>query len=216
MDKTIGTPSETLAPHTGCTGALPVMEQFYTLQGEGRYSGQAAYFIRLAGCHVRCPWCDVKDSWTVRSDQFRRVEIIVQDIPPHVRIAVITGGEPLLHNLSGLTDALKERGIRTHLETSGSRPLSGRWDWVCVSPKTAAPPLDETLALADELKVVVCGPDDFHRAERYARKTKAGCVLSLQPEWDTREQVMPLIIDYVQQHPDWRLSLQAHKYIDIR
>lgn len=216
MDKSIGMFPEPPTSHAEYTGVLPVMEQFYTLQGEGRYSGQAAYFIRLAGCHVRCPWCDVKDSWISRSDQFRRVESIVQDIPPHVLMAVITGGEPLLHNLGALTNALKGRGIRTHLETSGSRPLSGRWDWICVSPKTAAPPLDETLAQADELKVVVCDPDDFHRAERYAQKTKAGCVLSLQPEWDRREPVLPLIIDYVQQHPDWRLSLQTHKYIDIR
>lgn len=195
---------------------LAVMEQFYTLQGEGRYSGQAAYFIRLAGCHVRCPWCDVKDSWTARSDQFRRVEAIVEDIPAQVRIAVVTGGEPLLHPLDALTDALKKRGIRTHLETSGSRPLSGRWDWICVSPKTAVPPLSETLACADELKVVVCGPDDFARAEQYARETKENCILSLQPEWDSREKVLPFITDYVQAHPRWRLSVQMHKYIDIR
>ena len=215
MNDSIEMPFEYSGAGSAPADTWPVMEQFYTLQGEGRYCGQAAYFIRLAGCHVRCSWCDVKAGWTARPEQYRPIEAILAPIPRQARIAVVTGGEPLLYDLSLLTDRLHEKGLRTHLETSGSRPLSGRWDWVCVSPKTAAEPLDQVLACADELKVVVCRDEDFTRAQRYARLAKPDCVLSLQPEWSARAQILPRITQYVQQDPRWRLSVQVHKYIDI-
>ena len=207
-------PVNNTAPHR--TGKrLPVMERFYTLQGEGRFSGRAAYFIRLAGCPVRCSWCDVKDSWTARADQYIPVADIAAGIPPQARIAVVTGGEPLLYDLAELTETLHGRGLRTHLETSGARALSGRWDWVCVSPKVVLTPSDDVLAHADELKVVVSGPEDIVRAERCAERTKEGCALLLQPEWSRRHEVLPCLIEYIGQNPRWGLSVQMHKYIGI-
>ena len=194
---------------------LPVMEHFYTLQGEGCYAGQAAYFIRLAGCDVRCPWCDVKESWTASKSQLVDLEGLVARIPTQVPMAVVTGGGPLLHPLDYLTRALQARGMRTHIETSGSRALSGRWDWVCVSPKEAKEPLDEVLAVASELKMVISRPEDFDRAEYYAGKVPAACVKLLQAEWDRREEVAPLMTEYVKAHPHWRVSVQTHKHLNI-
>lgn len=210
--------STTIQKATG----LPVMESFYTLQGEGFYSGNAAYFIRLGGCDVGCIWCDVKESWDADNHPVFTIEEIVgkalQEVPkgkPDGMIAVITGGEPLMHNLEALTHALKKAGFKTHIETSGSSSLSGTWDWICVSPKKFKAPLPEILPLANELKIVVYNKTDFDWAEEYAAKVNKSCKLYLQPEWDKAEKNMPLIIDYIKQHPKWAVSLQIHKYMQI-
>lgn len=194
----------------------PVMEQFYTLQGEGFYSGQAAYFIRLGGCDVGCVWCDVKESWDAAAHPKMSVEEIVDAASQYPgRIAVITGGEPCMHNLGPLCNALHEAGFRTHIETSGSHPLSGKLDWITISPKKFKAPLPDCLQKADELKVVVFNKSDFKWAEDHAAKISQKCKLYLQPEWSRHDQMTPLIIDYIQQHPNWQLSLQTHKYIHI-
>jgi 7-carboxy-7-deazaguanine synthase len=198
------------------TRTLPVMEHFYTLQGEGFHQGRAAYFIRLGGCDVGCVWCDVKDSW----DADRHPKFTIEEILSFVKqtpspLAVITGGEPLMHQLDDLTRALQEAGIATHIETSGAHPVSGSWDWICLSPKKFKAPLPGVLPLANELKVVIFHPSDFEWAEKYAAMVSPGCKLYLQPEWDKREQVTPLIIDYVKANPQWELSLQIHKYIHV-
>jgi organic radical activating enzyme len=192
------------------------MESFYTLQGEGFHQGKAAYFIRLGGCDVGCVWCDVKDSWDASKHPQRSVEALVREVKATpAPIVVVTGGEPLMHNLDALTEALQEAGLRTHIETSGAHPLSGRWDWICLSPKKFKTPLPEVIESADELKVVIYHKSDFDWAERFAAEVKPSCKLYLQPEWDRREQVTPLIIDYIQSHPEWQLSLQVHKYIGV-
>ncbi len=196
--------------------SLPVMEHFYTLQGEGLHQGKAAYFIRLAGCDVGCVWCDVKDSW----DRTRHPEIPIDALIEEVqktpaRIVVVTGGEPLMHDLSSLTQKLRAAGYRTHLETSGAHPLSGQWDWICLSPKKFKAPLPEVLPKADELKVVVFHKSDLSWAEQYAQAVHAGCALFLQPEWDRSAEMMPLIVDYVKAHPKWRATLQTHKYLNV-
>jgi 7-carboxy-7-deazaguanine synthase len=195
---------------------LPVMEHFYTIQGEGFYQGRAAYFVRLGGCDVGCVWCDVKESWDEEKHPIRTIDEIVKPIiEAKANLAVITGGEPLLHNLDELTAALHQNNIQTNIETSGSSPLSGSWDWICVSPKKFKAPLDEVVAKADELKVVIFNKSDFDWAEQYAAKCKPGCKLFLQPEWDKSAQMLPLIIDYVKAHPQWEISLQVHKYMNI-
>lgn len=195
---------------------LPVMEHFYTIQGEGYYSGQAAYFIRLAGCDVGCVWCDVKESWDASiHPKYSVGEIVKWVTDSKARIAVITGGEPLLHQLDELTTALQAKGIRTHIETSASSPLSGTWDWICVSPKKFKHPLNEVTFTAHELKVVVFNKSDLDWAELHAQHVNKNCRLYLQPEWDKKETVLPLIIDYVKQHPQWTISIQTHKYINI-
>ncbi len=192
------------------------MEHFYTLQGEGYYAGQAAYFIRLGGCDVGCVWCDVKDSWDSGRHPLMSIDELVNIAANHPgRIAVITGGEPCMHNLQPLTDALHNAGFRTHIETSGSSPLSGSLDWITLSPKKFKAPLPEALLEADELKIVVFNSSDFKWAEEHAALVSEGCKLYLQPEWSKRELMTPLIIDYIQQHPHWQLSLQTHKYINI-
>lgn len=192
------------------------MEHFYTIQGEGVYAGQAAYFIRLAGCDVGCVWCDVKESWDVGPEQWMKVEAIA-DIAAagKARLAVITGGEPAMYDLSVLTAQLKQRGFRTHIETSGAYALSGNWDWVCVSPKKFKAPLPEVVAQADELKVIVYHPSDFEWGEKYAAMTGSDCRCLLQAEWDKREKMYPLIVDYVKEHPRWQISVQTHKYLAI-
>lgn len=194
----------------------PVMEHFYTLQGEGVHTGKAAYFIRLGGCDVGCVWCDVKDSWDAAKHPHMTVEEITTIASAHSgRIAVITGGEPAMHNLVFITDALHRAGFKVHIETSGSHPLSGSLDWITLSPKKFKAPLEECLELANELKIVVYNKSDFAWAEQYAEKMHPGCKLFLQPEWSKKDVVTPLIIDYIQQHPQWQLSLQTHKYINI-
>ena len=192
------------------------MEQFYTLQGEGYYQGQAAYFVRLAGCDVGCVWCDVKESWEEEKHPLQKVQDLVSNIKrTSAKIVVVTGGEPLLHDLNELTGQLKKEGLRTHLETSGSSPLTGRWDWITLSPKKFKAPLPEVIPYANELKVIVFNKSDFEWAEEYATKVSAGCKLYLQPEWSKAAVVTPLIIDYIKAHPQWQLSLQIHKYINV-
>lgn len=192
------------------------MEAFYTLQGEGYHSGRAAYFIRLGGCDVGCVWCDVKDSWDASRHPQRSVADIVAEAAAHPgRMAVITGGEPLMHQLDALTTALKAAGFEVNIETSGSHPLSGQLDWICLSPKKFKAPLPGILPLAHELKVVVYNKTDFAWAEQYAAQVSPHCRLYLQPEWDRRNEMTPLIVDYIQQHPRWQLSLQTHKYIGV-
>jgi 7-carboxy-7-deazaguanine synthase len=195
---------------------LPVMESFYTLQGEGYHQGKAAWFIRLGGCDVGCVWCDVKESWDASKHPLKTVDEIVQEAAQHPgRIAVVTGGEPLMHQLDTLTEALRENGFQTHLETSGSSPLSGHWDWICLSPKKFKFPVPEILPQANELKVVIFNKSDFDWAEKHAAAVSPGCKLYLQPEWDKSDAITPLIIDYIKNNPQWELSLQLHKYINV-
>jgi organic radical activating enzyme len=192
------------------------MEHFYTLQGEGFHQGKAAYFIRLGGCDVGCVWCDVKDSWDAGKHPLRSIDDIVNDVlATTAQMVVITGGEPLMHDLYELTAAFKEKGILTNIETSGAHPLSGNWDWICLSPKKFKAPLPEILLLAHELKVVIFHPSDFVWAEQYAAMVSPECKLYLQPEWDKAAIVTPLIIDYIKANPKWELSLQIHKYINV-
>jgi 7-carboxy-7-deazaguanine synthase len=194
----------------------PVMEMFYTLQGEGYHQGKAAYFIRLAGCDVGCVWCDVKESWDADAHpKYSIDEMVNWVVDAQAPLAVITGGEPLLHQLDALTKALKNKGIKTNIETSGSSLLSGHWDWICVSPKKFKAPLNEVVAKANELKVVVFNKSDFEWAEKHAALVNNQCKLYLQPEWDKSAQVLPLIIEYVKQNPKWKISLQVHKYMNI-
>jgi len=195
---------------------LPLMEAFYTIQGEGFHQGRAAYFIRLAGCNVGCFWCDVKESWDV--DKHPKValdEIVSQAAEYPGRLAVVTGGEPLMHNLDELTERLHNEGFATNIETSGSFPLSGSWDWICVSPKKFRPPTDEALELANEIKVIIYNKNDFAWAETHAARVNANCKLYLQPEWERASIMTPLIIDYIKENPKWELSLQIHKYINV-
>ncbi len=196
---------------------LPVMEQFYTLQGEGVFNGQAAYFVRLGGCDVGCTWCDVKDSWDAAAHPQRTItDIISPIIAEHKgKIVVVTGGEPAMHNLVELTAALQKQGFRTHIETSGAHPLTGAWDWVCVSPKKFKFPLESVLAQADELKIIVYNKHDLVWAEQHAALVPDRCALLLQPEWSKEQEILPLMIEYVMQNPSWRVSLQTHKYMDI-
>ena len=192
------------------------MEHFCTLQGEGRYTGHASYFLRLGGCDVGCVWCDVKESWDATQHPQVSIEDMVDQVEKSgVKIAVITGGEPLMHNLDQLTQALQEKKIRTHIETSGAHPLSGQWDWICVSPKKFKAPLPSLLSVADELKVVIYHKSDFAWAEEHAAQVGPDCLLYLQPEWSKSDEVMPLVIDYIQSNPRWILSLQTHKFINI-
>ncbi len=192
------------------------MEHFYTLQGEGLHTGKAAYFIRLGGCDVGCVWCDVKDSWDASMHPVMTTEQLVAEATQYDgRIAVITGGEPCMHDLGPLCDALHNAGFATHIETSGAHPLSGALDWITLSPKKFKAPLEDCLAHADELKVVVFNKSDFEWAEQHAAKVGKSCLLYLQPEWSKHDVMTPLIIDYIKKHPKWQLSLQTHKYINI-
>ena len=198
------------------TTFLPVMESFYTLQGEGFHQGKAAYFIRLAGCDVGCVWCDVKESW----DKDLHPELSIEQIVKCAkkcpsRLAVITGGEPTLYNLENLTEALRHEGFSTNIETSGSHPITGMWDWICLSPKKFKPPLPGILLKANELKIIVFNKSDFVWAEKYASMMSPHCKLYLQPEWGKAGIVTPLIIDYIKKNPQWELSLQIHKYINV-
>ncbi len=193
----------------------PVMEHFHTIQGEGVFTGWAAYFIRLAGCDVGCHWCDVKDSWDASKHPRVSVEALVAAaVASGAPIAVITGGEPLLHELGPLTRALKAAGLRTHIETSGSSPFSGEFDWVTLSPKRFKPPTEEIYAHVDELKVVVLTPKDLKWAAEHAARCPEDARLMLQPEWDT-PRAMPLIVEHVKAHPEWTVSLQTHKFLNI-
>lgn len=195
---------------------LPVMEHFYTLQGEGAFAGVAAYFIRLAGCDVGCHWCDVKESWTVSEDQYMEIDEMVSLAKASgTKIVVITGGEPSLYNLEELTQALHAAGLRTHIETSGAYPFSGEFDWVCLSPKKFLPPKEEYYRHCHELKIIVFNDSDFVWAEKHAALCPPNCVFLLQAEWEKKAQMYPKIVSYIQENPQWRMSVQTHKYLDI-
>jgi organic radical activating enzyme len=195
---------------------LPLMEDFYTIQGEGFYQGHAAYFIRLGGCDVGCVWCDVKESWDASLHPLLSVnEMDARAKASGTEIVVITGGEPVMYDLSVLTEKLKLSGLRTHIETSGIYPLTGTWDWVCFSPKKFKSPDPSVFPRADELKIVVFNKSDFAWAEEFATKVKPSCHLFLQPEWSKESEMLPLIISYVKANPRWQVSLQVHKYMNI-
>ncbi len=194
---------------------LPLMESFYTLQGEGNFTGVAAYFIRLGGCDVGCHWCDVKESWDAGKHTILPIEKIVDGIDSKANKVVITGGEPLLWNLTPLTQMIREKGIAVHLETSGAYPLTGEWDWICLSPKKNKLPTDNIYKKADELKMIIYNKDDFLFAEKIASKVSENCKLYLQPEWSRVSKMAPQIVNYILANNKWNLSLQSHKYIDI-
>lgn len=201
---------------------LPLMESYYTIQGEGFHQGKPAYFIRLGGCDVGCVWCDVKESWDKNKFPLLDVREIVESavgatesVAPTEKIAIITGGEPLMYNLNKLCKALHKENFKVHIETSGAYPLSGKLDWVCISPKKFKPPLPHSLSKADELKIVIFNKNDFEWAEQSAGQVLKNCKLFLQPEWSNKEKILPLIIDYIKANPKWALSLQIHKYINV-
>lgn len=194
---------------------LPLMEEFYTIQGEGYHSGKAAYFIRLGGCDVGCHWCDVKESWDPNLHPPTAIEQIIDSATKHSNTIVITGGEPLTWNMTPLTQGLKHCGVATHIETSGAYPLTGDWDWICLSPKKVKMPLPEVYPQADELKVIVYNKHDFAFAKAEAEKVSSQCKLFLQPEWSVRDKMIPLITEFVMSNPRWQVSLQTHKYLNI-
>lgn len=192
------------------------MEHFYTLQGEGAHAGKPAYFIRLGGCDVGCVWCDVKESWDADAHPKMEVDELLEEVKSTpAKIVVITGGEPAMYNLEELTAKFKKSGYQTHIETSGAYPLTGSWDWVTFSPKKFKAPVENFGSLANELKVVVFNSSDFKWAEMYKQEVNQDCQLFLQPEWGREAQMNPLILDYVKNHPQWRISLQTHKYLNI-
>jgi len=195
---------------------LPLMESFFTIQGEGYHTGRAAYFIRLGGCDVGCVWCDVKESWLAEAHPLVSIDQITQDaVRSGAPMVVITGGEPLMYDLGDLTSSLHEAGLECNIETSGAHKLSGNWDWLCFSPKKFKEPREEFYEAADELKIIIYNKSDFSWAEAHASKCGAKTKLFLQPEWSKRDQMMPMIVEYVKQNPHWRISLQTHKYLDI-
>jgi len=195
---------------------LPLMEEFYSIQGEGYYTGNSAYFLRIGGCDVGCYWCDVKESWDSKTHPPTKVsDMILNILNFPTETVVVTGGEPLMWNMNFLTKSLKEKGLRTHLETSGSHELSGEWDWICLSPKKFQKPLNTINPIADELKIIVQNKSDFKWAEQQRDGVSEKCKLYLQPEWSNKEKMIPLIIDYVMQNPEWQISLQTHKYLQI-
>jgi organic radical activating enzyme len=194
---------------------LPLMEEFYTIQGEGYYKGTAAYFIRVGGCDVGCHWCDVKESWDAEKHPPTAIDRIVHEAAKYSDTIVITGGEPLTWDMGPLTQALKAKGMKTHIETSGAYTVSGQWDWFCLSPKKNKLPVPEAHAAAQELKIIVYNKHDLKFAEEQAALVGNDCILYLQPEWSVRDKVVPLIVDYVMAHPKWKVSLQTHKYLNI-
>jgi len=194
---------------------LPLMEEFYTIQGEGFHTGKAAYFIRVGGCDVGCHWCDVKESWDANLHPATLSTSIVENVQKFAKTVVVTGGEPLMWNMNFITSELKNIGIKTHIETSGAYPLSGSWDWICLSPKKTKLPLENIYLKANELKIIIQNKHDFKFAEAQASKVSKNCELYLQPEWSKREIMTPLIVDYVMKNPQWKISLQTHKYLNI-
>ena len=194
---------------------LPLMEAFYTIQGEGYHKGTAAYFIRVGGCDVGCHWCDVKESWNAETHPPTNIRQIAEEASRYSDTIVVTGGEPLTWDMGPLTAALKELGLKIHIETSGAYPLTGTWDWICLSPKKNKLPQEEVYKRADELKVIVYNRHDLKFAEAQAARVGKDCILYLQPEWSVREKVTPLIVEYVMANPQWRVSLQTHKYLNI-
>lgn len=198
------------------SATLPLMEAFYTIQGEGFYQGNAAYFIRLGGCDVGCHWCDVKESWDMDAHPKVEIKQIVAEAAKYPgRMAVVTGGEPLMHNLDSLCETLHTYGFRNNIETSGAYPLSGKWDWICFSPKKFKVPHPGIYAQAHELKVIIYNKSDFAWAEEFADRMNPACKLFLQPEWSRSKEMLPLIVEYIKSNPKWEVSLQIHKYMNI-
>jgi len=196
--------------------SFPVMESFYSIQGEGTHSGKPSYFIRLAGCDVNCDWCDVKDSWDIDSSQYKSIDEITNEIKKFsTDLVIITGGEPLMHNLTDLTSALKKLGKKIHIETSGTHPVSGYFDWICFSPKKFKKPLDDFFKMSNELKIIISKDSDFRWAEYLLRQIKNKPELILQAEWSKSEIINPKILDYIKLNPKWRISLQTHKYLHV-
>jgi len=194
---------------------LPLMEEFYTIQGEGYHKGTAAYFIRIGGCDVGCHWCDVKESWNADLHPATETLKIVDNAAKYSDTIVVTGGEPLTWDMTLLTSQLKAKGLNVHIETSGAYKLTGIWDWICLSPKKMKAPTEEIYSKADELKIIVYNRDDFKFAEEQAIKVNDKCILYLQPEWSKRDKMIPEIVDYVMKNPKWKVSLQTHKYLNI-
>ena len=194
---------------------LPLMEEFYTIQGEGFHTGTAAYFIRVGGCDVGCHWCDVKESWNADLHPPTHIDAMVSTATQQANTVVITGGEPLMWNMDPITIKLKEKGMKVHIETSGAYELSGVWDWICLSPKKNKLPTESVYQKADELKVIIFNKHDFICAEEQAAKINPNVILFLQPEWSKRDEMTPLIVDYVMNNPKWRISLQTHKFLNI-
>ncbi|TCK68636.1 organic radical activating enzyme [Winogradskyella wandonensis] len=194
---------------------LPLMEEFYTIQGEGYHKGTAAYFVRIGGCDVGCHWCDVKESWLAELHPPTDTEKIVENAVKYSNTIVVTGGEPLMWDMNPLTTQLKAKGVQTHIETSGAYKLTGNWDWICLSPKKNKLPTEEVSAKANELKCIIYNKDDFRFAEEQAQKVNDKCFLYLQPEWSKRDKMIPQIVDYVMANPKWKVSLQTHKYLNI-
>ena len=194
---------------------LPVMEAFYTIQGEGFHKGTAAFFIRVGGCDVGCHWCDVKESWDADLHPPTKISSILSQAKSYSDTIVVTGGEPLMWDMAPLTNLLKKNNLKTHIETSGAYDLTGDWDWICLSPKKRKLPLGSIYSKAHELKVIVFNKSDFRFAEEQAQKVSSDCILYLQPEWSSKEKVTPLIVNYVMNDPKWRISLQTHKFLNI-
>jgi len=194
---------------------LPLMEEFYTIQGEGFHTGKAAYFIRIGGCDVGCHWCDVKESWNADLHPPTITDSIVNNAKSNANTVVVTGGEPSMWNLDYITDSLQNANLKTHVETSGAYMLTGKWDWICLSPKKTKLPLAEIYPNAQELKMIIFNKNDFKFAEEQAAKVSESCELFLQPEWSNKEKMTPLIVDYVMKNPKWKISLQTHKYLNI-
>lgn len=194
---------------------LPLMEEFYTIQGEGNHTGTAAYFIRVGGCDVGCHWCDVKESWDANLHPPTHADKIVDNAAKYAKTIVITGGEPLMWDMQYLTSSLQNKGLQTHIETSGAYSLSGQWNWICLSPKKTKLPLEGIYPEANELKMIIHNRSDFDFAEEQAAKVSDSCTLYLQPEWSKKEKMTPIIIDYVMKNPQWKISLQTHKYLNI-
>lgn len=195
---------------------FPVMESFYSVQGEGAFAGAPAYFIRLGGCDVGCVWCDVKESWDASKHPVIGVdEIVAKASASGAPVVVVTGGEPAMYDLHNLASKIKSAGMRAHLETSGAYEITGEWDWITFSPKKFKAPVPSVYAKAHELKVIVFNKSDLDWAEKHAALVNRNSLLYLQPEWDKRELMQPLIFDYVRQNPTWRISVQTHKYLGV-
>ncbi len=195
---------------------LPLVEEFYSVQGEGCNTGRAAYFIRVGGCDICCNWCDTRYSWNAELHPMVTIEEIAGNVTAAgADSVVVTGGEPLMWNMGPLSLLLRSKGIKTFLETSGTHPLTGKWDWITLSPKKNSPPLPGIWKMADELKVVIHDGTDFEEAEIYSRNVRPACQLLLQPEWSRYREVINVITEYVKKNSRWRVSLQAQKFMHI-
>tara|TARA_B100000700_G_C14913941_1_gene793690 strand:+ start:652 stop:1245 length:594 start_codon:yes stop_codon:yes gene_type:complete len=196
---------------------IPIKETFLSIQGEGYYVGQSSYFIRTQGCDIGCHWCDEPKSWQLNAGVKMTASALLRDIKKvNTNIVIFTGGEPLMHDLNSVSCAIKNAGYKLHLETSGGYPLSGDWDWITLSPKKVKPPLPEIYPLASELKIIIYNQDDFKWALKQEENVSKSCLLYLQPEWSNFQFMKPKIIDFISKNTRWKLSLQMHKYLDIK